>query len=338
MKLLALSSVALACGVLVAGCGDAKKSAGQPGSPSSPQLRAQLQAAQNPQRKDFPDPRGRSIQELADQTVRSGGQQVGLASSVYTPGVNRLAFGVISQSGKFLYGETAVYVARGASAKAEGPYLAPADLLITKPAFQSKQADTDPESQFAAVYAAQVPLTKTGTWKVLVLTKSKGGLIGAASQIPVIPESKDTVSKVGSKAPRVETDTLASVASKELLDTREPASDMHDKSLSEVLGKKPVVLLFATPQFCSSRVCGPVTDIAYQLKQKYGDKAEFIHQEVYIDNQPDKGVRPSLQAFGLQTEPWLFAIDRNGKIVERLEGSFGFKSIERAAQKAISPN
>ena len=31
---------------------------------------------------------------------------------------------------------------------------------------------------------------------------------------------------------------------------------------TEVVGKKPVALLFATPQLCQSRVCGPVVDIA----------------------------------------------------------------------------
>ena len=31
---------------------------------------------------------------------------------------------------------------------------------------------------------------------------------------------------------------------------------------ADVLGKKPVVLVFATPQLCQSRVCGPVVDVA----------------------------------------------------------------------------
>lgn len=331
---LALSATVIA--LTITGCGEKNNNASEPGKPSSPALAAQLKAAQNPRPGLFPKPKGRNIQELADQTVRSGGQQVGLAGSVFTPGVNRLAFGVISQKGKFLYGPTAVYISKG-SAEARGPYLAPADLLITKPAFRSKQANTDPESQFAAVYAAKVPIPSKGAWNMLVLTEEQGKLIGAASQINVEPKNKDKVVQVGDKAPSVDTDTLASVGSEKLLDTREPASDMHDKSLKEVLGKKPVVLLFATPQFCASRVCGPVTDIVYQLKQKYGDQAEFIHQEVYKDNQPSQGVRAPLKAFGLETEPWLFTIDKNGRVVERLEGSFGFNEIEASIQKAIKP-
>ena len=37
---------------------------------------------------------------------------------------------------------------------------------------------------------------------------------------------------------------------------------MHAKSFADVVGRKPVALLFATPQLCQSRVCGPVVDVA----------------------------------------------------------------------------
>ena len=114
-----------------------------------------------------------------------------------------------------------------------------------------------------------------------------------------------------------------------------PFDDMHDVDLADVVGDKPVALLFATPALCQSRVCGPVTDIAAQMQSKYGDRMAFIHQEVYRDNNPDKGLRPSLQAFRLQSEPWLFTIDRRGRVAARLEGSFGFRDFEAAVRSAL---
>ena len=51
--------------------------------------------------------------------------------------------------------------------------------------------------------------------------------------------------------------------------------------------------LVCDPQFCQSRVCGPVVDVAEQAKQEYGDKAAFIHMEIYNDNDPSKGAAPS---------------------------------------------
>ena len=35
--------------------------------------------------------------------------------------------------------------------------------------------------------------------------------------------------------------------------------------------------------------------------------------EIYNDNDPSKGVRPQVRAFHLPSEPWLFAIDRDGR-------------------------
>ena len=62
---------------------------------------------------------------------------------------------------------------------------------------------------------------------------------------------------------------------------------------------------------------------------------DFIHEEVYVDNQPSKGLRPQLKAFHLRTEPWLFAINRQGKIVARLEGAFGTTELSQALQAAL---
>ena len=87
---------------------------------------------------------------------------------------------------------------------------------------------------------------------------------------------------------------------------------MHG-DFADVVGKKPVLLLFATPQLCQSRVCGPVVDVALQLRARYGDEVEFIHQEVYTDNDPKKGLREPLQEFNLPTEPWLFAVGKDGQ-------------------------
>ncbi|MBA3300061.1 MAG: hypothetical protein H0U24_08340 [Thermoleophilaceae bacterium] len=76
-------------------------------------------------------------------------------------------------------------------------------------------------------------------------------------------------------------------------------------------------------------------DIAAQMKSEYGDRMEFIHQEVYVDNDVAKGLRPPLRSFGLQTEPWLFTIDREGRVAARLEGSFGTEAFRRAVEAAL---
>jgi hypothetical protein len=204
---------------------------------------------------------------------------------------------------------------------------------VTEGQFRSQTAAAETDS-IAAIYGAQIPLEQPGKAAILAVTNVGGQQFGAATGITVRRE--DPVVSVGEQAPEVATDTLASLGGDEgMACTREPIDDMHDVSLDEVVGKKPVALLMATPALCQSRVCGPVVDIAAQLKQEYGDEVEFIHQEVYVDNEPDKGLREPLQAFGLPTEPWLFTIDRSGKVAARLEGSFGIESFRSAVEAAL---
>ena len=37
----------------------------------------------------------------------------------------------------------------------------------------------------------------------------------------------------------------------------------------------------------------------------------------------------------LHSEPWLFTVDRRGRVAARLEGSFGFTAFERAIRAAL---
>jgi hypothetical protein len=294
-----------------------------------------LNGADRPLAGDFPRvEHGQTLRDVADG-VGATGTQVGLATSVFTPGANRIAFGVLDESNAFVYAPTAIYAARGEGSKdVVGPIVAPADLLVTEPAFRSKQAATE-KDPFAAVYAADgVKLDEPGRWLILVVSKVDGALVAAPTQIDV--RRRSPIPEPGGRAPKVETDTVGESGSLDQIDTREPpAAELHEESFADVVGKKPVALLFATPQLCQSRVCGPVVDIALQLKQRYGDRVTFIHQEVYVDNNVQKGLREPLRRFGLPTEPWLFTFGRDGKIAARLEGSFGLKAFERALQAAV---
>jgi hypothetical protein len=319
----------------LAGCGGSSDDGDSTRNvPESGGLREKVRAAGAPAAADFPAVEGRSLQQVADSM--QGGPEVGLAGQTSTTGDNRLAFGVIDAKGSFVYGKTAVYVAPTPDAKAQGPFPAPADVLVTDPAFRSRQAASESDL-FAAVYGADVPFSKPGDWSVLTVTQAGGGMLAAPAQVKVIPPQKDDIPAVGDAAPKVQTDTVASAkGDEESIDTRIPtAPELHQESFADVVGKKPVALLFATPQLCQSRVCGPVTDIALQLKSKYGKQMSFIHQEVYADNDPNKGLRPPLTAFNLKSEPWLFVVGADGKVTARLEGSFGLKTFENAVKTAL---
>lgn len=320
--------LALVACVTMAGCGgggDSRESTA--GSAAERQVAAAAQVAAS----DFPATSGRTLQAIAD-TVKAG-PQVGLATSVLLPREERVAFGVVGKDRGFLYGKSALYIAETPDSKARGPYPAPADSIVPKPAFLSRGTAAD-TAGIKAIYAARVPFPKPGRYAVLAVTKVGSRLVGAATQVTVSAASP--IPDVGERPPGVDTDTVASaggnVAS---IDTRIPPDDMHDENFREVLGKRPVALLFSTPQLCQSRVCGPVTDIELQLESEYGDRMTFIHQEVYVDNDLKKGLRPPLRAFHLETEPWLFTFDKQGRLAARLEGSFGVNAFREAVEAAL---
>jgi len=328
-----LTAILMTAALLVTGCGgdDGDGSGGgakdaKGGAPPS----EVLERARSPKPSDFPAAKGRTLEEISSKLPAV---QVGLATSVFTPGENRLAFGMLDNERSFLYGASAVYLARTPNGRALGPFPAPADPLVVEPPFRSRGA-AEPGGDLAAIYDARVKLPSPGRFYVLAVTNVDGRLFGAPSQIQV--NARENIPDVGEPAPRVKTDTLASAGGDiESIDTRVPPSDMHEESFDEVAGKKPVALLFATPRLCQTRVCGPVVDIAEQLRRTYGDRMAFIHQEVYNDNVVEKGLRPPLQTFRLRTEPWLFTIDREGRVAARLEGSFGTKAFEEAVKAAL---
>jgi hypothetical protein len=337
MRRRALLAALGALAVAAAGCGGSGGSGSSSGDPVAQvpsSVQDKVRVARDPQPADFPAPGGKSLQALADSI--GGGPTMGLASSVFVAGrQNRLAFGMIDEQAGFLYGKSAVYVARTPDAPAKGPYVAPADVLVTDAPYRSQQAATEADP-FAAIYAARVPLPRPGRYSVLAVTLVGGKPVAAPQQIEAVTPAQDKIPEVGERAPKVRTDTVASAhGDVEAIDTRRPTSDMHKDSFDHVVGKKPVALLFATPQLCSSRVCGPVVDEALQLKSRYGDRIDFIHQEVYVDNNVNKGLRAPLQRFGLQSEPWLFVVGKDGRITARLEGSIGLGAFEQALKTAL---
>ena len=191
-------------------------------------------------------------------------------------------FGVIGKDGKAIYGPTAIYIAPTRASPRRARSSRPPTSCSRSPATAPSRPPARPTRSPPSTRPVKFP--KAGPWSVLVMTRSGGRLVGAPTQITVKTKAQDKIPDVGEPAPKVATDTLETgKGDKAQLDTRKPPSDMHE-DFADVVGKKPVALLFATPQLCESRVCGPVTDIALQMKAKYGDKMEFIHQEVYNDN------------------------------------------------------
>ena len=291
-------------------------------------------AAAAPEAAAFPAADGKTLEELSEGVEQS--DLVILPSEqVFETGENRYGFGVFTvERGNVPDAQVALYAAKP-NGKAIGPFPATAASLVTKPAFQSQTTTTDPDAA-TSVYTADVNFESDGNWRILAMVQGDDGTISwtYANQDPVVGEYPD-IPGPGDRAPMIHTPTAEDVGGDlTKIDTRQPPDTMHDVDYADVIGKEPVVLLIATPALCMSRVCGPVADIAEEVKSERPDDAAFIHMEVYNDNNIQKGPNEQVQAFNLQSEPWLFVIDADGKITTRIEGAFSEDELNAAIDKA----
>jgi hypothetical protein len=313
----------LACALAAAGCGgDDGESADRPPPEARPE--------------QFPSAKGKTLVELYE-ALPEGGPVLAPAVGHFVPGRNRFSFGLFTAArAQIADAPAAVYVARAGGGEARGPFVARYESLEVDTQFRSQSSAADPDAA-QTLYVTDLPLPKPGRYEVLGMALLDGRVVAAASAQPLIEvQAEDTVPQVGERPPAIHTPTEADVGGNlEEIDTRVPPSTQHDEDFADVLGERPVVLTFATPRLCQSRVCGPVVDVVEQVKARYEDQAEFIHMEVYNDNDVKKGYRPQLRAFRLPTEPWVFAIDGDGRIAARLEGAFSAEELEAAVQKAV---
>jgi hypothetical protein len=286
--------------------------------------------------EDFPKPNGRTLVDLARQYGQAG-PVLKRSVAEFEPGENRLGFGLFDRArAQIAAVPVAIYVAAVGGGPAKGPYPARYESLQVRPQFASRGVEADPDAA-QAVYVTKVDLPRTGRYEVLGLARLDDRLVVALPGDPPLRVRRDSgPPEVGERAPRTDTPTREDAGGNlEEIDTRVPPSSMHDADLADVLGKRPVVLLFATPALCRSRVCGPVVDVAEEVKAERGDDAEFIHMEIYRDNQLEKGYRPQVVEWRLPTEPWLFTIDRRGRIAARIEGAFSARELNEAIDKAV---
>ena len=316
-----LSTLAVALALLASGCGATAEEPARAVEPDAATARAE----------DVPQPqRGETLAEL--QSGMPKGPILTPSVSLLEKGRNRVGFALFDAARTQLSGaQVALYTARPDGTGVRGPFVAWSESLAVKAAFASRTTTQDPDAA-KSVYVSEVPFTRSGPVTVTAFVRLDGRVMTTGPETMTVGSRGATPPGVGDRAISVDTETVASAGGDlARIDTRlPPAPELHRENLRDVLTKKPVVLVFATPQLCQTRVCGPVVDVALQVKATIGDKAAVIHQEVFKDNKVERGVRPPLGAWRLATEPWTFVIDRKGIVRSRFEGALSVEELRRA--------
>ena len=191
------------------------------------------------------------------------------------------------------------------------------------------------------VYVATVSFDRTGRWGVEVtVTRDGEELEPLPFQFDVLEETPEP--DMGDPAPPSRQLTATDVDDISEIDSSfPPRPHMHGITIADALKKrKPLVIAFATPAFCESRTCGPVMDAVMDpLYEKYKQEALFIHIEPYELKELREGTGQlpvaATDEWGLQTEPWLFVVDAQGKIAGKFEGVTAADEVEAVLRRLL---
>lgn len=190
---------------------------------------------------------------------------------------------------------------------------------------------TDPSVSRGVYQAEGVAFDEPGLWEVAVSADIAGfGSQTLTTQFPVTngPQLKAP----GDKAFATKNLTVhskganpASIDSRALDGAPIPDRELHEWTVAQALREhRPVLLIVATPTYCTSQFCGPDTDAVANLAKTYGDRAVFIHIEVYKTKpDPSLSAKDQINGAALQwlepvgSEPWTWLIAGDGRVIDR---------------------
>lgn len=207
---------------------------------------------------------------------------------------------------------------------------------------QSPSKATSPAGNNGA-YVAQARFDAAGDWGVQVaITRGGRTLDPIPYRFTVLDHSDEP--GVGDAAPASLQQTLATAANIDEIDSSyPPRPQMHQLTVADAIASgRPSVIAFATPAFCRSRTCAPVMDTVMDpLYAKYGTQANFIHIEPYdLQQLRQANIQDPVRAtreWSLQSEPWVFVVDRRGRVAAKFEGIMAQDEVEAALQQTLSP-
>ena len=179
------------------------------------------------------------------------------------------------------------------------------------------------------LYVTYYDFDVAGLWEVTVF--GDGEDLGT-TLIEVLDESP--IPNVGDPAPA--TDSLTGFTAEEIATIStdlNPDPSFYDLTIAEAVANgQPTVIAFVTPAFCQTALCGPTLDTV-KAAAAGRDDLDVVHVEPFDLGLAPQGVLdplPSMDDWGLVTEPWVFVIDADGLVSASFEGIIGQAELETA--------
>lgn len=208
------------------------------------------------------------------------------------------------------------------------------------PSGEGRQPALVVASDGRGVYAApDVIFPEPGYWRVTARVELNGELEQAEAAFEVLAEP--LAPAVGEVAPKVDHPVLGDEVDARVLDSRAradeapPDAELHRRSIADAIeAGRPAVVAFTTPVYCTSRFCGPITEMVAELAADSASDVEFIHVEVWSDFEAER-VNPAAAEWltlsgGEIREPWTYLIDGTGRIVGSWDNVVARTELEEA--------
>jgi len=249
-------------------------------------------------------------------------------ASQFVPGKVRYPFLVIRNDARPVYRRTAaVWVAKSRTGE---PFLQTTARLEpigvpgrSAPAFGG----------VTKIYVAHLPIPSPGRY--WLVAQPRGAPIQGLGVIDVVKRVSSVA--VGATAPRSQTPTLASAPAAQITTSRPLDLPLLRYSVAGSLAAhRPFVVTFATPKYCTSRVCGPVVDVMEAVRRRFESRGvRFIHVEVFSGNNPARGYNRWMREWGLASEPWVFLVGADGRVKAKFEGSVSAAELVGAVRSKL---
>jgi hypothetical protein len=275
-------------------------------------------------------PKALSSSLTIDEMLKVPGPNVAvtMGAGSFVPGSVRFPFMVITNDARPVNRPTArVWIASGKDRK---PF-AQTTARLERIGIQGVSSPA--AGGMTRIYVTRFEISRPGRY--WLVTQPDGRRIKGVGVFDVRPTLP--VPSVGGKAPASRTPTLAEAPAAKLTTADPPDRGLLRYSVaSSLAAHKPFVVTFATPKYCTSRVCGPVVDVVDAVRRRLASSGvRFIHVEVYTGNNPTKGYNRWMRQWGLSTEPWTFLVARDGRIKAEFEGSVSLEELTNAVKTKL---
>lgn len=274
----------------------------------------------------------------------AGSLQPMITTSELVVGPNRFAFGLLKDGSLLAAGDVALRVYDIREQEAQLVAVTPAVYHPLELIDQGRQIHVHPDGTRHAhdtatdvhgIYVAQLTLERPGPWGLEIVVRRANGAVEAA-RLSVNALAQPRSPMPGTPAPRSRNLVAGDVSDLRQIDSSEPPDGrLHQTVIADAIRDgRPQVIVFATPKYCTSRVCGPVLDVVRTLIPAYGRRVAFVHQEIW---QPGgmQTLTPTVEEWNLRSEPWTFVVDGDGMIRARFEGLTTRRELEAILRQML---